>query len=242
MQFIQSYMRVFFDRLYLGFPGYGIRPFEPGADIQFMKHKSCIMLHIIIGSGINLYLSVLFFHNNSAGNGQLHKMACNQLCFNAKQPSCLCSQDILRQICVAVLCRLHQGIQNAAADAEIRICTDSCTSCNFIRDFKSHALDIVSQAVWIFTDNGINLRAVGLIHLRSQRQGNAKLLQEYHGLAHSSFFFHLCCNFLCLALTDAPDFGQPFGFFLNDAECVPAKFTHNPCCKRCTDSFDRSRA
>ncbi len=133
--------------------------------------------------------------------------------------------------------RLLQNVQNAAADAKIRVCQNAGTICNLIRNPKTYPLNIICQAIWILPDNRIDLRSICLVNFDCQRQCNSKLLQKDHCLTLFFLFFYLSRNFLRLTLTNSANFRQPFRLFFDQTKRIFAKFPNNTRCKCRADSF-----
>ncbi len=135
----------------------------------------------------------------------------------------------LRQIDVPLLGGLLQHIEQAAANAEIRICVDPHPARDLVGDTKTDAINIIGHPIGIFFDHLIELRPVCVVDPHTQGIGNSILLQEDHGLAHILLFLHLLRDLPGLSLADSLYLRQAFRLLLDDAERIGFKLLYDPC-------------
>ena len=100
--------------------------------------------------------------------------------------------------------------------------------CNFIRDFKTHATDVICKAVRIFLKNTVNRISVFLIDFCPQIQGDPIFLQKHHCFSHICLFFHLSSDLAGLFFTDSLDLSQTLGLFFHDPKSICPKPADDP--------------
>ena len=109
---------------------------------------------------------------------------------------------------------------------------------NFIRDFKTHAVDILCQAIRVLAHDFVHTLAVILVDFYRKLVGNTVFLKKNHCLTHFSLFFKLPVDFSCDTFADAFNFHQTLRFFLYDSEGVFLKFFYDTGCQRLSYAFD----
>ena len=124
--------------------------------------------------------------------------------------------------------RLIECIQDAALDAEIRICHDSYLRRDLVCHLKTDARNIVRQLIRIVLENRVHCRTVFLVDFNRQIDGNAIILQKHHRLAHIALFLDLFTDGHRHFFTDSLDLREAFRLFFHDAECIRLKFFNYP--------------
>ena len=72
--------------------------------------------------------------------------------------------------------RLEEGVEHARLHTVVGVREDSDLLRDLVRHLKSHPRDVVRQAVGIFFDDAVELRAIFLVNFYSQVEGDAIVL------------------------------------------------------------------
>ena len=206
-------------------------------DIQVVEHHGDIIFHIVEPGSVHHprlhspdgYL-LLDLH--------IHQMRGNPVCLNSQKPGGSLQEFLLGKAGMAFLGRLHQRIQDAAADAEIGIHGNAGLCGDLIRHAESDAGYVVRQLIGILLQHRINRRSVLFIDLYRHVDGNAVLLQKHQGLAHVALFFHLVCDGHGHPLADALHLRQAFRLFFHDPEGILLELLYDPFGQRRPDALN----
>ena len=72
--------------------------------------------------------------------------------------------------------RLQQGIQNATADAVIRVSMNADLPRDLVRNTESHTTDILCQAIGILPHNAVHFHTIGIIYFYGKSITDSVLL------------------------------------------------------------------
>ena len=138
---------------------------------------------------------------------------------------------------MAVSHRLQEGVEHPRLHPVVGVGENAHLPGDLIRHLKSHARNVVGQAIGIFLQNAVELGAVLLVNFYSEIEGNAVVLQEHHGLAHVLFLLHLLGDGHGHLLADALDLGEALRLLLHNPEGVGFEMADNPGSQSGPDAF-----
>ena len=206
-------------------------------DIQVVEHHGDIIFHIVEPGSVH-HPRLSSADCNLLLDLHIHQVGGNPVCLNFQKLRSSLQQFLLGKAGVALLGRLHQRIQDAAADTEIGIHGNAGLRGDLIRHAESDAGYVIRQLVGILLQHGIDRRSVLFVDLYRHVDGNAVLLQKHQGLAHVALFFHLVCDGHSHPLADALHLRQAFRLLLHDPEGILLELLYNPPGQRRPDALD----
>ena len=205
--------------------------------VQVMKHSRAAKLLIVGGGCVHAQLLLPPDHDLLLHHHVPH-LVVRVRQGDVQQSAGPMHHLVHRQVDVPLRGGLQQDVEDAAADAEIRVGADAGLPRDLIGHLKADPGHLVRQLVGVLPDDPVDIRAVALVELDRHIVGDAVLLQEQHGPAHILLLFHLPGDLDGLAPADALDLGQPLRLHLDDPEGLIPELLHDPRRQRGADPLD----
>ena len=150
-------------------------------------------------------------------------------------------EDVLREIAVAVVGGLGQGVGEAGLDALGAVARDADRRGDRVGGLEADAPDVRGQLVGLLLDGADRFVAVLLVDLHREGRGDADALQEDHDLLDGLLLGPRVLDARAAFRAEAGNFDQAVGLIVDDVHDVGAEVADHPFGHDRADALDQAR-